>query len=226
MKNFSYYFLCGIALIMLAACGSSSSKNEEEKITVTGANGKEYTSYQEACRAEDFEAALKFVDKYETQAMEKDEYDRYISENVEAYQAARDFVFNAESQYLLAIGSTEASDRVVFLLNSLPKKGKALQEGYEGNDARTSIVDGSRFNKDFAWYCDYVYSFNSKCIQIMELCISQNNKYLADKIVGLVKETPTSEKSGGFEYTVHYTNNDKLSIQEMYNEAINSGKLK
>lgn len=208
------------------ACGSSSPKDKEEKITVTGINGKEYTSYQEACRAEDFEAALKFVDKYETQAMEKDKYDRYISENVEAYQAARDFVFNSESQYLLAIGSTEASDRVVFLLNSLPKKGKALQEGYEGTDARTSIVDQSSFNKDFAWYCDYVYSFNSKCIQIMELCISQNNKYLADKIVGFVKETPTSEKSGGFEYTVHYTNNDKLSIQEMYNEAINSGKLK
>jgi len=223
MKNFNYYFFCGIALIMLAACGSSSSKNEEEKITVTGANGKEYTSYQEACRAEDFEAALKFVDKYETQAREKDEYDRYISENVEAYQAARDFVFNAESQYLLAIGSTEASDRVVFLLNSLPKKGKALQEGYEGTDASTAIVDGSSFNKDFAWYCESVNSYNNKCRQIIELCISQNNKYLADKIVKLVKETPTSNKGSAFEYVVHYTNTDINEVKKMYDEAVKSG---
>ena len=74
MKRIKFLSFCCIAVFLLTACGSSSSKNEEEKISVTGADGKEYTSYQEACRAGDFEAAHKFLDVYMTnilRAMEK-----------------------------------------------------------------------------------------------------------------------------------------------------------
>ena len=102
MKRIKILNFCCVAVFLLTACGSSSSKNEEEKISVTGADGKEYTSYQEACRAEDIEAALKFVDKYEAQSMEFDEYDRYIQQNVIAYTSARDFVFNSEVQILFS----------------------------------------------------------------------------------------------------------------------------
>jgi hypothetical protein len=176
--------------------------------SVTGSDGTVYNSYQSACRNGDFDAAWAFVDKLEAQSMEFDMNDRYIQQNVSAYTSARDFVFNSEVQILFSNGSTEASDRVVYLLNSLPIKGKRLAEGYKGTDAMTTIVDGSSFNKDFAWYCESVNSYNNKCRQIMELCISQNNKYLADKIVKLVKETPTSNESSGFDYVVHYTNTD------------------
>lgn len=59
MKNFNYYFLCGIALIMLAACGSSSSKNEEEKES----DNLVYSDYESACYNEDFDAAHKILNK-------------------------------------------------------------------------------------------------------------------------------------------------------------------
>jgi len=140
MKRIKILNFCCVAVFLLTACGSSSSKNEEEKISVTGADGKEYTSYQEACRAEDFEAALKFVDKYEAQSMEFDEYDRYIQQNVSAYTSARDFVFNSEVQILFSNGSTEASDRVVYLLNSLPIKGKRPNPGGVDNVLLKHIV--------------------------------------------------------------------------------------
>ena len=59
----------------------------------------------------------------------------------------------------------------------------------------------------------------------MELCITQNNKYLADQIVKLVKETPTSSESSGFDYVVHYTNDDIEEVKKMYDEAIESGSF-
>jgi hypothetical protein len=111
----------------------------------------------------------------------------------------------------------------VYLLNSLPIKGKRLEEGHEGDDARTSIVDGSLFDKNFAWFCESVNSFNNKCRQIMELCITQKNKYLAEKIIRLVKETPTSSESYASRYVVHYTNDDINAVKKMFDEAVKSG---
>lgn len=210
---FSFMFF-----IVAVSCSSAGSSKDGEK------KGKEtYKTYQEACNAQDFEAAWNFVYELENKSMELDEYDRFIQKNVNSYLAARDYVFNAEVQFLMANGSAEASDRVLFLLNSLPMKGNRLEEGYEGTDARTSIVDGSSFNKDFAWYCESVNSYNSKCLKIMELCIARKNKDLADKVVDLVKETPTSTEGSGFDYVVHYTDSYKKAIKEMYDKAIESG---
>jgi len=101
----------------------------------------------------------------------------------------------------------------------LPQKGKKLPEGHEGTDARTSICDQSAYNKDFAWYCETIYSYNEKCRQIMELCVNQKNKYLADKIVKLVKKRPTSE---GFTPVVKYTDEDIDEVRKMYDDAVES----
>lgn len=103
MKNFSYYFLCGIALILLAACGSSSSKNEEEKITVISSDGKEYESYEEACYAQDYEAAHKFLT-----AMKK--------ADASDYEEAREYVFSKEALYLIAMNDESSTKRLFFLL--------------------------------------------------------------------------------------------------------------
>lgn len=232
MKKLSVLSTALLALLLLTACGSGGDKSnsndnskDEYKSNSNGNSKDEYKTYQEACNAQDFEAAWSFVYELENKSMELDEYERYIQQKVNAYTSARDFVFNAEVQLLLSNGSKEASDRVLYLLNSLPMKGNRLEEGYEGTDARTSIVDGSSFNKDFAWYCESVNSYNKKCRQIMELCVSQNNKYLADKIVKLVKETPSSNKGHGFDYVVHYSNNDINEVKKMYDDAIASGAL-
>ena len=217
IKLFSFFLM-----IFAVSCSSNgNSKDGDNK----GKEG-EYKSYQAACNAQDYEAAWNFVYELENKSMELDEYDRFIQKNVNDYIAARDYVFDSEIQFLLANGSTEASDKVQFLLSSLPMKGKRLEEGYEGTDARTAIVDQSSFNKDFAWYVESVNSYNSKCAKIMELCIARNNKYLADKIVDLVKETPTSSKGSGFDYVVHYTDYDRKSVRDMYEKAVESGALK
>lgn len=83
--------------IGFVSCGSSSSKNEEEKITVTGTDGKEYTSYQEACRAGDFEAAHKFLDvlhdKYIEGYGEASDYESYqVREVREKFHAALNYI--------------------------------------------------------------------------------------------------------------------------------------
>ena len=212
-KNSVLLALIGLAMFTLCGC----------KPTVTGKDGQEYTSYQEACRAGDFEAALIFVDKLEQETVERDKYDRYIPENIERYTSARDYVFYAEVQLLMADGSQEASDRIIFLLNSLPQKGTKLPEGHEGTDARTTICDGSSFNKDFAWFCETIYSYNDKCRQIMELCINQKNKYLAEKIVKLVKKRPTSSEVETYEYVVNYTDEDIDAIKKMFDDAVAAG---
>lgn len=219
MKRMVKLTTCSLGLISIVACGGKSNS-----LKVTGADGKVYNSYQAACRAGDFEAALEFVDNLEATAMEVDKYNQYFQQNVSAYTSARDYVFNAEVQYLLADGSTEASNRVLFLLNSLPIKGKRLEEGHEGWDAIPELVGSGTRNRDFAWYCESVNSYNEKCRKIMELCISQGNKYLADKVLYLVKETPTSSQANySYDYIVHYTEEDKAAIKKMYDEAVKSG---
>lgn len=200
------------------------NKVDIEKITVEGADGKEYESYQEACRAGDFDAAWSYVEKLENTAMTKlDKYDRYYREYVDAYINARDFVFNSEVQVLISMKNDDASDRVLYLLNSLQMKGTELPEGYVGEDACMEIVDGACRTRDFAWYCESVNSFNKKCIQTMELSISSGNKYLADKVLNMVKKTPISEKKGYHEYEVRYSNKDKEKIKKLYDEAVKSG---
>lgn len=221
-KNLVFVAIIGLA--MTAICGCSSNGSNGNK-SITDVDGKKYASYQEACRDGNFEAALVFVDELEEKAMDF-EYQQYSQQAVSAYITARDYVFNSEMQYLLANGSKEASDRVLFLLNSLPIKGRRLEEGYKGTSIKTEIVDGGiGFNRDFAWYCESVNSYNEKCQRIMELCISQGNKYLADKVVRLVKETPTTSKIKEYsaESIVHYTDQAKVTIQKMYDEAVASG---
>lgn len=220
-KYMSYIATISIGLYFLTAC---SFKDNPKDIKVTGADGKTYSTYQEACRAGDFDAAWSFIDILDNMVSSNlDKYDRYQQEYVSAYINARDYVFNSEVQFLLSLGNDDASDRIVYLLNSLPIKGKRLEEGHEGDDARTSIVDGSLFDKNFAWFCESVNSFNNKCRQIMELCITQKNKYLAEKIIRLVKETPTSSESYAFRYVVHYTNDDINAVKKMFDEAVKSG---
>ena len=59
----------------------------------------------------------------------------------------------------------------------------------------------------------------------MEFCTSQGNKYLADKILPLVKDNPNrklfmkGELEWQDEYRVFYTTSDKEQIKKMYNAA-------
>lgn len=197
MSRYFFMSFCCIAVFLLTACGSSSSKGEEEKITVTGADGKEYTSYQQACRAGDFEAAHQFLDvlhdKYFESYGEAREYDSYEVRDVrEKYHAALKAIFKQEMMFLASDGSEQASDKVVYLLTEIPEEGSAHPDGrYDWIKIREDCEEA----KDHTTYCKWVTNYNSLCTQILDLAISQENQYLAKKVIKMYKQNVINERA-------------------------------
>lgn len=99
------YFLLAYAFtatLLLTSCGGNDNKSQKLDITVVGADGTEYESYQECCSASDFVAAHRYIDKMEAQGHSTYE--------------ARDFVFREEALYLMSHGDDSAKKRIVYLL--------------------------------------------------------------------------------------------------------------
>lgn len=95
MYRIVIFMLSGLLLI---AC-------DEKKITVKGADGTEYESYQECCAAQDFQAAHQYLAK-----MQNDE-------NFESdFYSAKEFVFKQEALYLMSQGDEVSKKRIVYLL--------------------------------------------------------------------------------------------------------------
>jgi hypothetical protein len=196
MKRIKFLSFCCIAVFLLTACGSSSSKNEEEKITVTGANGKEYTSYQEACRAEDFEATHKYLDilydKYLEGYGSASDYQSYRVRDVrEKYHAALNAIFKQEMMVLASDGSEQSSDKIVYLLTEIPEEGSAHPDG---RYSWTQISEGCDDAKEHVTYCKWVTNYNSLCNQVLDLAISQDNQYLAKKVIKMYKQNVINEE--------------------------------
>ena len=226
MKRIKILNFCCVAVFLLTACGSSSSKNEEEKISVTGADGKEYTSYQEACRAGDFEAAHKFLDvlhdKYVEGYGEAHEYDSYQVRDVrEKYHAALNAIFKQEMMFLASDGSEQAADKVVYLLTEIPEEGSAHPDGrYSWVKIREDCDEA----KEHVTYCKWVTNYNSLCTQILDLAISQENQYLAKKVIKMYKQNVINEedaykKENSDDYKVKRTWADKEAAIAKCKEA-------
>ena len=226
MKRIKFLSFCCIAVFLLTACGSSSSKNEEEKITVTGANGKEYTSYQEACRAEDFEAAHKYLDilydKYLEGYGSASDYQSYGVQDVrEKYHAALNAIFKQEMMVLASDGSEQSSDKIVYLLTEIPEEGSAHPDG---RYSWTQISEGCDDAKEHVTYCKWVTNYNSLCTQILDLAISQENQYLAKKVIKMYKQNVINEedaykKENSDDYKVKRTWADKEAAIAKCKEA-------
>ena len=84
--------------LFLFGCGE-----KKEKVTVTGADGTVYESYQECCATQDFEAAHRFIAK-----MANDDSDNL--------QEAKDFVFKQEALFLMSQNDEAAKKRIIYLL--------------------------------------------------------------------------------------------------------------
>ena len=85
-------------------------------ITVKGANGTEYESYQECCAAQDFEAAHQYLAKMQ-------------NSGADGYSTAKEYVFKQEALYLMSQGDEQAQKRITYLLK---------EEG--GNDEHVSML--------------------------------------------------------------------------------------
>jgi len=214
---------------MLISCGSKSEEpKEKEEIIVVGENGKEYKSYQAACRAGDFEAAHEFVDKLQEKATGADPV--WSKEIIEKYKAAQDYVFKQEMMYLAADGNEEASNKIIFLLTELPVEGEKLSEGMHEYYA---VSDNE--------YKGWVKRYNNKCDEILSLAIQNKNKYLAKKILSMFKENMEGETGGydekivvkgktikfdGNHGYVWYTNDDIDAAKKKYEKAVKDGAFK
>lgn len=108
MRMIKAFAMIGIAIMtlcLLSACG---------KITVKGANGTEYESYQECCAAQDFQAAHQFLAKMKNAIPEKDGESKYDAES--EFESAREEVFKQEALYLMSQGDEASKQRIIYLL--------------------------------------------------------------------------------------------------------------
>ncbi len=97
-----------LAVCLLSACG-------EKKITVKGADGTEYESYQECCAAQDFQAAHQFLAKMKNAIIEKESSsEKYQAEKM--FNEAKEEVFKQEALFLMSQNNEEAQSRILYLL--------------------------------------------------------------------------------------------------------------
>lgn len=240
MKRVCIISFCCIAVFLLTACGSSSSKNEEEeeKITVTGADGKEYTSYQEACKDGDFETAHSFLNAYHekyVEAQSRGSMGAWRYERNKYFQAF-DYIYKREIQYLLSeLDEEECKDKILFILEEIPAEGEKFPEGL--CDYR--IVCRGDFGDDgipLDAYIVWTQHYNRLCNNILTLAINRKNRSLAqsillqyvDNVEAIKGDSDGSLKVNGVKVDgnhgyIKYTSEDRDAAKKKYDEAVKSG---
>ena len=152
----------GLGLTTFTGCGNNSNKS------VIGADGKEYDSYQSACRHQDFVAAYDWIEKNNGSDDDKD------------------YVFNAEMLYLTSLGTEEASNRIVYLLAEYQIPGVVVNNSTPNVYDNVKYGDGNLYN-GLKTYIDGIKRFNKRCDNVLDIAITQNNKKLCQKIISLYK---------------------------------------
>lgn len=180
MKKTLLFAIIGIAmttLCILSACG----------ISVKGADGTEYETYQECCSAQDFEAAHLYLAKMEN-AM-GDDYDKQ-----KEYEAAREYVFKQETLYLMSIGDETAKKRILYLLK---------EEG-NNNERVDMLIDLAIDNDDEEFVkvlLNHLHKYDEECIaKVIEYMSSKSNEDNSDVIEQLVKTYLSLENN----YIINY----------------------
>lgn len=199
-KNLVFAALLGLVMTTFCGCGNISIGNK----TVKGADGKEYDSYQSACRNLDFVAAYDWIEK--NNGSEED----------------KDYVFNAEMLYLVSQNTEEASNRVLYLLAEYQIPGTPLYPNGHYTD---------KYYGPAKEYIEGLSRYNNRCRRVLDLAISQGNETLARKVIELFKQNvdihadysdwkslEISEKG--------YNNSDKDAAKKRLEEAIKEGAFK
>lgn len=196
----------------------------------------DYSSYQEAARAHDFEAAHKILDimleRYHNKEIEpyhdgwfadnsKREKDKAEKEEMlKAYQEGVEYVFDAEVLFLCSVGDKASIDRLAFLMSDLKIEGNPITDG-------ANYKYHNRFNRldteDHEKYIASVSQFNNRCDKLIDLAITNRNIGLANRIVQLYKPIPNQIIEDDDEHVMHYTNVDKERALEKVNKAIDDG---
>ena len=155
---------CCLTMFLFVACDKP----------VTGKDGTKYESYQQACRAPDYEAAYVFVERIENKK----------GSDSEDFHKIRDYVVSSEILYLLSMDSEEASNRVIYLITEIKPEERLIAEGFIDLENNKSSWDGSKPDKErIDVYCSRVEIYNKQCSQILDLAIQNKNQKLAQSIL-------------------------------------------
>lgn len=180
---------------MLTACNLKSDLKEKYKTEEVVS----YDNYQDALRANDFEAAHELLEEMRGKP---------------DYEKAYDEVFNAEALYLCANGDKSSLDRVVFLLSSVPIEGTPVPEGTAFKDR----YDMRKMEDGHNLYIRSVTKYNQKCNMLIDLAISKHNEGLAERIMPLFKAVPMSlENVSDSVQTMQYSWADRDRAKEKMN---------
>lgn len=200
--------IIGLGVATLCGCGKS-------------------VSYQEACRANDFETAHKclgeiyenFLNTWNSQignAVEsRDKFrNKYKSRIVSAamkYSSAASYVLSAEARYIIANYPDEANDRIAYLFNEIQVTGEKVNS-YE-----------STRPEDIAKYDCYIQTVkcnNELCDVVLNLAIQLQNKELAKLALSYYRENSSTSLT-----YVYWSDKDKAAAQAKYEEAFGKDEV-
>lgn len=174
MKRLECFIANVLFVALLLSCSSGKKESAKDSETTN------YTSYQEAARAYDFEAAHKILDQIHEDYLSNS----YSDDKKEKYESAFDYIFNAEAMFLCSKGDEESLNRIIFLLSDIPIEGVAISEN--------QTIEGVSGEKKEAHekYVKYATRLNQKCNNLIDFSIAYRKISLAEKILPFYKGVP------------------------------------
>ena len=243
MKTIKLLAMYCLSMCLFIACGTNVSTKD---LSVTGSDGKTYTSYRTACSNGDFDAAREYVEKMKEQlAVVKAEGDYNEKEALsDLIKEAEDYIENEEVQYLASLNEEQTNNRIILILNQRPIEGlEAAEKACLGKNVYKHDLDMevSRLSNDspeevknFKRYITWCGNHNSRCSSVLSIAIACGNQSLAQKIVHCFRPDPEMQlvhclpaKDENYEYYfdvyAHYTKTSIDAAQKKYDEAVKSG---
>lgn len=226
MKKILSFAIILVIMLIVTACNSNGSGNTE------------YPTYKEALAANDFEAAHKMILEAESDysVLGSEEFAKKHGFSKYNINEAKAEIFDKEVVFLATQGTPEANKRLLVLLNEEPMRGTARSEGQElakgKSSSYTDIEDVNYYDKSYEEYINWCSKYNSRCMQILDIAISLDNKELASMMIRAIKLDPelTSKKVGQDKYGddiydifAHYTSKTKDEAKAKFEQQF--GKL-
>lgn len=223
--------LCWFIFIFIIKGSFGLLFNTGEDVT-TRKDNIVYATYQEAVKADDFEAAHNFLEEIYDEFQETWESNigdvgsenhlegethasSAISSAAMKYSQAASYVLCAEARYIIANIPDEANDRIAYLFNEIRVMGEKV-DNYYSDGATHYQVDCAKYD----CYIQTVKCNNELCDVVLNLAIQHHNKELAELALSYYRE-----KGKANDGPIYWTNEDQRAAQAKYEKALSEGKF-
>ena len=233
MKTKNFLIFAVILSVLVYVCSPDSDNANESEVAVKGYgvpenfnpastnnSPKDYSTYQEACKNNDFDAAHRMLDE-----KRKEYIDTLASGPVtsllhkvrDRYYEAFDYIYNNEVQFiLLNFNDEECRDKIQFLLADISvigEKGEAGRRSYYGGISDYDIA-----------YQTWAMHFNRLCDKVLTLAINRKYKSTAQMALLQIVDNMNTSYSGNYSY-VEYVDTDRKNAKKKYDDAVALGIL-